>query len=203
MKKIIFLLITIVLIFTIYNHFSFKKVKYVSITDNILNDYNNYLSNNKLRDFNNSFVSPSILDLYHAIKDNKTIKVGNDIYYLKKVLRESDVLVISVGMEELTKNYNKYDMAHNNNYLNKMYDDITKLIKEIKKYAYEKIIFIGYYNPTNYYDSSVDNFFYNWDIKLNELMVNNDINYINTYELVKGNTNINKKLAGIIEFYFE
>ena len=74
---------------------------------------------------------------------------------------------------------------------------------------------MGYYNPTDYYDSKTDEFFCDIDIKLNRLMMINDISYIDLYEQVKGNRykdnlnstflNIrgNEKIAEIIEFYFE
>lgn len=168
----------------------------------------------KLMEFNPYFVNENVLNLYQDIINNRTIKVDNKDYYFKKSLRESDFVVISVGMEELGNNYNKYNMKDNYDYFNKMYLNIEKLIKEIRKYAQDKVVFLGYYNPTNYYDSKVDEFFYDMDIKLNRLMLNNDVTYIDLYELVKGNNYKEKnsvylnnlaykKIASILEFYIK
>ena len=181
------------------------------------NDYvKEYLENKgKLFFFNNSFYNNKISGLTEDIKNNRTIWNNNKEFYIKKILRESDVLVISIGMEELKDNYDKYNINNNYIYFNKMYSAIEKLINEIKKYAKGTILFIGYYNPTIYYDSKTDEFFYNLDIKLNRLMMKNDIVYINMYEIVKGNhykDNLDtpflnsygyKKLATSIEYYLE
>ncbi len=154
-------------------------------------NYNDYIKKDlwkkkHFHEFNNYFNNYTLSLVYHDILNNKTIRNNNKDYYIKKSLRESDLIVISVGMEELNNNYNKYDMKNNYVFFNKMYSDIEKLIKEIRKYAQDKIIFLGYYNPTNYYDSMVDEFFYDVDIKLNRLMINNDIIYLDLYEKVKG-----------------
>ena len=54
-------------------------------------------------------------------------------------------------MEEVNNNFNKYDMNSNYIFFNKLYSNIERMIREIKRYAYGKIIFIGLYNPTNYF----------------------------------------------------
>ncbi len=209
MKKLTILLITFFLIYVIYGLFKDNKYNYVNITD--INIIDNYINKDKLANYN-IFTSLSINDAIKDIRNNKTISINNDIYYLKKVLRESDIVVISVGIIELAKNYNKYDMNRNNSYFNKLYSDIKRLINEINKYAYGKILFLGYYNPTNYYDSNTDQFFYDMDIKLNRLMMDNNIIYIDLYELIKENNykEVNsvylnndgiKKINNIIEYY--
>ena len=215
----LFLIITIFGIYLIYCYFDKTSINYLAISDNIMAvnpNYSNYLKkylkNQTFNEYNPYFINYNAILLYHDIKNNRTIRINNTDYYFKKSLRESDIVVISVGMEEFSNNYHKYEMKNNDSYFNKMYLDIEKLICEIKKYAKDKIIFIGYYNPTNYYDSKVDEFFFNIDIKLNRLMINNDITYISLYELVKGNnykykdsvylnSDANKNIAQIIKFY--
>ena len=202
MKKIIFLIV-IIIIYLIYNHYSVNNINYVSISSN--NSYDKYIIND-VYSYNNHFNSSTIKDLTYDIINNRTIKVDNNIYYLKKVLRESDVLVINIGMEELTNYFNKYDMNNNYLYFNKMYLEIKELINEIKKYSFGKIIYLGYYNPTNYYDSNIDRFFYDINIKLERLMVDNNIIYLDLYELIKGNKDsliINKKIANSIKYYLK
>lgn len=211
MKKIILLIITFICLFIIYSFFDKNKVNYVSISDYyvINNNYNNdiykYLINNdRLGSFNTCFNNKNVSSIYKDLLNNRTIRDKKNEYYFKKVLRESDVVIINVGMGELSSFYNKYNMNENNNFFNKLYFDIEKLIKEVKKYAKETIIFIGLYNPTNYYDAKTDEFFYNIDTKLNKLMMNNDINYIDLYELIKNSNNkenVSFKIASILEFY--
>ena len=219
MKKIIYFLLTFFGIFIIYSNFNKDSINYISFNDT-LNCYNyndiikNYLNkNNKLLNFNNLFINKDINGLIKDIKNNKTIRYNDKDYYIKKDLRESDVLVIFIGEEELGKNYSKFDMNKNYYYFNKMYNDIEILINEINKYAKGKIMFLGYYNPTNYYDSKTDEFFFDIDNRLSNLMIKNNINYVKLYEMVKGNyyksdeihLNIdgNKEIANIIMGYLE
>ena len=207
------------LIYLIYSVYNVNKVNYVSISDGVLNKINNYLSeylyrNNQLNSFTDFFTSSRVIKAYQDLKNNRTIRVNNTDYYIKKVLRESDILVISIGMEEITEYFDKYDMNSNDEFFRHMYTNISRLIKEIKKYVYGKIIFIGYYNPTNYYDANVDRFFYDMNIKLERLMLDNDIIYIDLYEQVKNNNykeknssslnnEGNRKIASIIEYYLK
>jgi len=218
LKKLTILLITFFGIYLIYNVYKVNKINYVSLNDLVINYdkyvYKHLLDKKIINNYNNSFNSFSILDLYNTIKNNRTIKENNEILYLKKVLRESDVLVISVGMMELINNFNKYNMTINYDYFSKMYSSIKGVIKEIKKYAYGKIIFLGYYNPTNYYDANIDSFFYEINIKLERLLLENNIIYIDLYTMIKENNYKekysfslndlgNKKIASIINYYLD
>ena len=188
-RKLFFLLLTFVFIYFIYQYFSNQNVNYVFISDrnSKYNDYMNSFLSNKYHhvSFNDVFKVESPQNLFSDIQNNRTIWQEDKEYFIKKVLRESDYLIIDVGMIELSKNYSKGDLNYNNLFFNKMYLNIKELIIEIKKYAQGKIIFIGYYNPSNYYDSKTDEFFYNVDLKLNKLMIDNDISYISLYELIK------------------
>ena len=221
MKKIICFLLTILGIFIIYTTFNNNVINYVSMSDILIkkdNDYDNIIKlelkgKHRLNDFNNIFNRNTIVELTEDIKANRTIWEDGKEYYIKKVLRESDILVINIGMKELSNNYSKYYINKNYQYFDKMYNDISKLIIEIKKYAKGTIIFIGYYNPFEYYDSKTDEFFYNLNLKLNRLMINNKIIYIDMYQRIKGNNfkiNANQiylnsrgniELSRIIKFY--
>ena len=109
----------------------------------IFNDYNPYFTNYTLSLF------------YQDISNNRTISVNNKEYYLKKSLRESDMLVISIGMEELSNNYHKYDMKKNYDYFNKMYLNIEELNSpfEINK---ELLFHIAETILNDYYDDIPD-----------------------------------------------
>lgn len=179
MKKIIFLLITILLVYIIYSS-SIKKNNYLLINDSV-NDLSSYIniSNNKLISVNRNTIN----SLYQSIINNDTISDS----YFKKILRESDIIIINIGMEEISNFFINNDI--NKNYINfsKLASDIKLLISEIRKYNYGKIIFVGYYNPIKYYDSKIDSFFYNLELELNNLLKEKDIIYIPMYEIIKTN----------------
>ena len=224
MKKIIYLILSVIIIILIYLEYSNLEYNYVSIGDELINssnskeNFNDYvkeylIKNNRLKSFNNYFYNSTIVGITNDIKKNRTIRIDDKEYYIKKVLRESDFLVISIGMEKIINNYDKYDMNKNYRYFDKMYNEIEKLIIEINKYAKGEILFLGYYNPTNYYDSKTDELFYNMDLRLNELLEKYNIIYIDLYDKVKGNQYKNdfallnfygnKKISDIIEYYLE
>ena len=227
MKKIIYILLTIIAIFLIYLNYDRRIYNYVSIGDFLINNannirgsYNDYVKDylvksNKLGNYNNLFYNNSIKGLINDLKDNKTIIKDNKEYYFKKVLRESDIVIVSIGMESIIHNYDKYDMNKNYRYFDKLFEDIKNLVQEIKKYAQGNIIFLGYYNPTNYYDSKTDELFFDLDIKINNLLEPLDIIYIDLYDMIKSNqfkdnkkeyllnTYGNKRIADIIAYYLE
>ncbi len=200
MKKVFYLLLIIFSIFGIYYKYHFPKINYVSIGNSLLeNDYDSYIKDylgksHSLRNFNTLFKNNKIDGLMQDIKNNRTIWVKDDEYFLKKTLRESDVLVISIGMEELNNNYDINNINNNYCYFSKMIIKIENLLKEIRKYAQDKILFLGYFNPTNYYDSRTDEFFFDVDYKLSLLMDKYDIIYLPIYETVKSNNYQNSKV---------
>lgn len=213
MKKILIIILTIISIYLIYSCLYKQKVNYVSISDNSIfidgKNYNDYLKDylikrNRLNDFNTTFINNTVSNIYKDIINNRTIRDNNQDYYFKKVLRESDIVIINVGMEEIVENFN-------NDFFPRLYSNIEKLIKEIIKYAKGKIVFLGFYNPNNYYDARIDEYFCNMDIELNSLMMKYGISYIDLYSIVKNNSHdgsyinsyIHKKIASILEFYLE
>lgn len=230
MKKILFLIILFLSLFGIYKAFDNPKLNYISIGDSLINGinpynntgygYNDYVKNylernNKLRSFNNYYYNNSLKGLTEDIKNNRTIMVDDKEYFLKKLLRESDIIVVSSGMDELSFNYQEDDMKYNYQYFDKMYNDIEELILELKKYSINDIIFIGYYNPLKTYTSDVDEYFCYINEKLSNLMKNNNIVYLDIYEEIKSgdyldnpknyhiNTNGYLKIANLLLKYLE
>ena len=200
------ILVTTILIIFIYSCFYKKNISCLIISNNeieydmALQKY--LLTRYKNVNINNFFRNKKVEGIISDINDNRTIWVSNIEYYLKKQLRESDYIIIDVT-EEFNNNYNPYDMQYNYQSFENFYQKIQKLMIEVKKYTINKIIFIGLFNSSDYYDSNTDAFFYHINLKLNSLMNDNGFVYINTYELVKGNhtlerNSFNKKLAEII-----
>ena len=209
MKKIFYLVLSIIAIISIYLEYGNKKYNYVSLSNNVVlnnRSYNDYIKeylikNNKLDSFNNLFSNNSINGLIEDIKNNRTIMIKDNEYYLKKVLRESNIVVIDICMKRVIDNYSKYDININYRLFNKMLIEIENLIKEIRKYAKGNILFLGLYNPTNYYDSKTDELFYDSDIKLNNLLEKYDVEYIDLYEIVKNNQYKDNNIKSLLNSY--
>ena len=201
MKKILILIIFSFCVFIIFLFASNSKINYLSIGDTLIkgvNSYNvigygyndyvkNYLrKNNMLRDFNNHYYNNSIIAFTEDIKNNKTIIINDREYYFKKILRESDLVVITLGMDEFAYYYNLNDVESIYQNFDKMILNIEDFLDEVLLYAKNDIIFVGYYNPTLIYNSDVDELFYYIDNKLLSLMEQNKIKYISVYEKIKG-----------------
>jgi len=229
MKKIFFIISIFLIVFGIYTINHDSKINYLSMGDSLINGinpyniegygYNNYVKNylfrnNKLKSFNDYYYNNSIRGLTNDIQNNRTIVADNKEYFLKKLLRESDIIVISSGMDELAYNYDQ-EIKNNYQYFEKIYHDIEELIVELKKYTVNNIIFIGYYNPTKIYTSEVDEFFYHMNERLSNLMKKNNIEYLDIYEEIKAgnyqdnpnnyhiNTNGYLKIANLLLKYIE
>lgn len=166
MKKIISILILFLSCYFIYNITIDNELFYLSIGDGIakgitdegnVSVYNytdsikNYLtSKNKLKGFNNSFVDKDyrITDLLRIIKYKEEIVVNNDHISINELLKQADIVTISLGMNEL---YYKILVDNNNiySYIDGMLNDMELLLKEVDRYNHKKVIVLGYYNITN------------------------------------------------------
>lgn len=215
MKKILILLISILTVFLIFILAKDQKIDYLSIGDTLtrgINSYNvigtgyndylkNYLrKNDMLRNFNDNYYNNSIISFTEDIKNNKTVIINDKEYYLKKILRESDLLVISIGMDELAYYFDMNNIENIYIDFDKMILNINDFIEEVTNYAKNDIVFIGYYNPTLIYNSDIDELFCYIDDELNKLLKNYDIEYISIYEEIKngnyllnGNYHLNSK----------
>lgn len=199
MKKIIGIFLCLLTVFLIFITTNDNKINYLSIGDTLtrgINSYNvvgygyndyvkNYLKrNNLLRTFNSDYYNNSIIDFENDIINNKTIVINDKEYYLKKMLRESDLVVISLGMDELSYYFNN-DIKKIHQEFDKMLLNLEDFINVVRSYAKNDIIFIGYYNPTKKYNSDIDELFYYIENSLQEMLNKYDISYINLYERVK------------------
>ena len=198
MKKIIALLVCLLSVFLIFMYSSDNKINYLSIGDTLTrginsydvigygyNDYvKNYLNRNDLlRSFNNDYYNNSIIGFENDIINNKTIVLNDKEYYIKKMLRESDLLVISLGMDELAYYFNNSDRIHQE--FDKMLLNLEDFINVVRDYTKNKIVFVGYYNPTKNYTSDIDELFYYIDDSLIKMLNKYDVDYISIYEKVK------------------
>ena len=202
-KLLISLLIITVLIFIIYKFNEQQLIDYMVIGDSIssginsygnktygYNDYlKNYLDNNNLlHKYNNYFIKNkyTIKELLNDIKSNKNILYNDKNYNLKKELRESDILTISIGMDELVNilNQNK-EFKYLKDDLDEMIKDMDNLIKIITSYSKANVVLIGYYNPYNEYNKDTERIFSYINDKYNTIAKKYNIKYIDIYNIIK------------------
>ena len=160
-KKIILVLIILILIlFFSFPNLYKNKINYTLLGD-IKTFSNNIISKNfsdliyeelnkkNETNYNKDFIQKDIriIDIINNIKENKKI---NDIN-IQKLLKDSNIIILSIGNNELNYKLSKYD---NNDkeiylYLNDALNDYKYLLNLIKKYNNGKIFIISTYNDTN------------------------------------------------------
>lgn len=182
MKKIIFILVLFLSCYLIYNLTINDKLTYVSIGDYLSKDktYTFYIkeyleSKNKLLSYDTTYTNEDyrITDLLRIIEYNEEKKINNKYVSIHKLLKEADIITLSLGMNELY-----YKLAINNDniysYIDEMMKDMAKLLEEINKYNHKQVFVLGYYNITN---TNQDIFNYA-NIKLKELCIKEGYTFI-------------------------
>lgn len=207
-KKLLVLLVGFIIIsigtFIIYQNTYKEEISYVAIGDSLaagrnpygVDDYGytdyvrDYLKKeNKLKNYISYAVSGYTTDdVIEDITYNKIVTVDNKNIGIKKALRESDLVTISIGANDFLKNINLSrlpsslsDIETIKNNLDGILSDINNLIKIVKQYAKGDIIVIGYYNPLpnlEKYRNNIDKVIDYIDIKYKEICKNNDVYYI-------------------------
>ena len=213
MKKILCLLIISLLVYTIYYFNHTDKITYISIGDslsvgidsngNTNYGYSNYLSNylkdkDLLKSYNNYFSTSGtrIVDLENKLETNWTIKKDGKSLSLKKCLREADLVTLSVGMDDILTNLTLSTVSVENlsnkeitTIVDKTIEELDALFKELRKYAKEDIIFIGYYNPLEEESLTTERLYTYLITKTKALCKTYDIEYLDIYNLFKRNKN--------------
>ncbi len=152
MKKIIsllFLFLLCIFCYYIYKLTEDKTPYILSIGDSLAN--NSYLKNNrKFGTYNTDFTSEDyrIVDLLNTIKYNQEISKGDSKISIHRLLKKSDVLIISIGMNDLYYKLND-NTKEIYTYLNNMLTNYESLLAKIAKYDYQKVYVLGYYNIHN------------------------------------------------------
>lgn len=205
--KLIVFILTFLAIYLIYIGVGDRKIVYTSLGDGFSNGLNPYLNNdyaysdfladylkknNRLRKFYNGFSDNNMMikDLKNDILINIKDK---DSHNLKQVLRETDLLTISVGINDFRyyfENKNNLTDYEKNKILTEIVEKLDDVIKEIKKYCQGDVYLIGYYNfyPQNSVEKKLLD-------KLNEkykqICSKNNITFVDNNNI---NKNINKYL---------
>ena len=149
MKKIILVLFLFLSCYLIYNLTEEKTLSCLALGDTIAD--NPYLKNNELiTEYNNIYINKDyrIIDLLNIIKYNEEIEIDNKQLSIHRLLKNSDILIISIGMNDIYYKLNS-DTKTIYTYINDMINNMEKLYEELNRYSYKKVIVLGYYNITN------------------------------------------------------
>ena len=129
----------------------------------------------------------------------ETLDVIQDISMntqLKKDLRESDLVTVSIGandfLNRIDKNGLTLEAIRNMNHIaEEIFPNVDTCIKEIRKYAKEDLIIVGYYNPIpflfNTSQKELDELFAYIDDEYKKIAEKYNAQYISNYELFKEN----------------
>lgn len=171
--KLLILIISIILVFLTYKAFSKQsnKIYYIALGDSIaegLNPYGkvgygypDYIKDYFEEEDNLSFYTKSYAksgytteNIKEDIENGKEVVVDNERINIKRALRESNLVTITIGANDFIKEFslsNIDEKLQNIKELKKEIDKISLKVKDllelIKKYAKGKIILTGYYNP--------------------------------------------------------
>ena len=208
-------IIAVLIFFTIVLVFSYSKTNKDEINYTILGDKelfsNNIISKNftdliydelqKEKNFgfySQDFIKDDIriIDVINQIQDNEEI----DNISVQNILKKTNLLILSVGSNEINYKLSKTDINENTdkiiyNYLDEVLNDYIKLLNIIKKYTNENIIVLGYYNDTNNINN---NKYYDYiNKRIEKYTKNNNIQFINLFNILNKNNDYLTKTSKI------
>lgn len=200
--KIIFFFAIVIFIFSIYNLFPKKQLNYIALGDSVVEGRNPYGENGySYTDyFYEKLKEEGKVKYYtkeYSHSGYKTRDVINDIIRegkIKRDLRESDLVTISIGANDFLasidlKQVNPSNLALYRKNIESILVDIDECIKEVRKYAQNKLYIVGYYNPIPFLATTngeqMDTLFQYIDKEYQKIATKYDAVYISNYELFK------------------
>lgn len=209
MKKVILLLILFLSCYFIYNKTIDKKLYYLAIGDSLakgINEYggisygyNDFLKKyladkNMLKEYNNKYTDSeySIIDIVNILEYNKK----KDNISLSYLIKRSDIITISLGMNEIYYKLNK-NTQNIYTYVDNLINNYEKILMYINKFPHKKVYILGYYNILG---NNNDIFEYT-NYKLEEISKKYNYDYINLSSTFNNNpVYFNKKNSFIPNF---
>lgn len=168
-QKMLILLLISSSIYFIYLFTNKNNLTYIAIGDSLATGQNSYggnsygytnfvkdylSQNHNLNLYSDYFSSKNkdISTLYNDILKDENIVIDNNSYNLKRLLQESDIITISIGLNDLIYEYslkNKENLSayEENRIVDYVYTNYSNLINEIRRYTKRKLYIVGY--PTN------------------------------------------------------
>ena len=214
--KLVVFILALLIVFGTYKIFTKgpKKLYYIPLGDSIAEGMDPYLridygytdyikdyleKNNRLSFYTKGFTKSGYRtkDVKYDIETNKTIEVEGETIYLKEALRNSDLVTLTIGANDFigSLNLNNIESKISNvPKTKKEADEIAIKVKEliilIKKYAKNRIIVTGYFNPfprLTEYKEEVDEIVKYFDHLLEEVCEELDVEYVDIFDLFEGN----------------
>ena len=182
MKKIILVLFLFFLCYAcyfIYNHTESNKKYILAIGDEIA-------ANPCIKDLNTDFTNKDyhLNDLVNIIKYNEEIEINDKYESIHKLLKQADILIISIGMNDIYYKLNE-DIFEIYTYLNNLINEYEELLKLISHYDYQQVYILNYYNISN---KNTDLFTY-INYKLNKLTTSYNYTYLDISKILNNNSN--------------
>lgn len=184
MKKIILILFLFLSCYLIYNLTEKESISILVMGDNKLNK--NIIKQNNNITYNSNYTDAyyRITDLINIIKYNEEKEINNEKISLHRLLKTSDILIISIGMNDIYSKLNT-DTFEIYTYINDMVNNMEILLEEINKYSYKQVLILGYYNITN---KNNDLFTY-LNYKMKKITTKYNYEYIELNNIIKNNLN--------------
>lgn len=232
--KYLVLLILTVCVFGIYFFFKTEKINYIALGDSLAEGMNPYGEvGYSYTDYFADFLKEENKLSYYTKKYTKSgyttkdvisdLNINND---LKRDLRESDLVTLSIGANDFIssidlKNLNIKNILELKSKVIAILPNLETCIKNIRKYAKEDLIIVGYYNPIpflfNTSGNDLDELFAYIDDEYKQIADKYNCDYISLYQLFKNNssflpntTDIHPNLTGyksiseeIIRYYIK
>lgn len=204
--KFLVLLILILCVFGIYYFFKNEKLNYIAIGDSLAEgmapygevgySYADYFADFLKNENRLSYYSKRYTKSDYTTKEIiRELEINND---LKRDLRESDVVTISIGANDILNSINLKNLNANNilklkSVVKNILPDLDECIKNIRKYAKKDVVIIGYYNPMpflfNTSGDDLDELFAYTDDEYKNIATEYNCDYISLYQLFKNNSN--------------
>ena len=149
MKKLLFVLFTVLLIFVIYLANMDKKVYYLALGDSTGREDNysfyvkDYLNEKNVLEkavYDYSDSDDRITDIYNRIISNEKSKEGT----LKHALIKADLVTLKINIDDVYEKIDDPSFVNVYDYIDDLTKDFEKLLNLIRKYCKEDIMFIGY-----------------------------------------------------------
>lgn len=222
MKKYIKPIVFIIALFIVYFTYSIfikqnNKIIYIPLGDSIsegMTPYNSvdygytdyiadYLkSKNNLSFYTKKYTKSgyTIKDVKNDIEDNKVIEINNKKYYLKEMLRESDLVTITIGANDFIRGMTLESITNKTIDVKKIKKDadlisnnFKELLKLIKKYAKNQIIVTGYFNPLPRLTKpkeSIDEVIKYYDYLVEEICEELNVEYVEIFDIMEKNSEV-------------
>ncbi|MGM9882203.1 MAG: SGNH/GDSL hydrolase family protein [Bacilli bacterium] len=211
MKKVFLILVLFLSCYFIYNITIDKKIFYLTIGDFLsrgINEfgvvsygYNDYIrdylnSSNKLKEYNKVFTDNDyqVEDILRILEYNEK-KEG---YSLNRLIKEADIITISLGMNEI---YYKINKGNQNTYtyIDKMINNYNTILTYVNKFHHDKVYVLGYYNSLG----REEDIFNYANYKLKEICTKQNVIYVDLSQILDNNPkylpklpNFNPNIAG-------